>query len=1011
MIKRILTTILAVTAGVLTLQAQVLKVSGTVTEAATGEPLIGVSVAIQGTTRGVVTNLDGQYTLEAGADATLVFGYLGYTTVTEPIKGRSVVNVTMDSDINTLDAAISMGYSSVRKTELSSAVSTVQGESLRDVSSNDLGTLLQGKVAGLEVYSSSGNPNSGSTIRIRGTGSISANSDPLYVVDGVVGGTFNPNDVESVTVLKDAGATGIYGASGSGGVIVVTTKQAKRGQDSQVEVRLQTGLEQIALGRFSMMNSQELYDYSKLFMSKGSQKQLDNQKVLETDTDWIAEATQPGLKQDYYVSASGSQGKLTYLASMDYFDNNGIVKQTRYRKLSGRVNVGAEILPRVTLNVRMNYDKSWSLNRGALSLQQMPWDNPYDVNTGEVLYVNSNTRSDNGKSWWGRDVSNPFWGQKMNSSSGGGSFFSTNLLLTWNITDFLTFQTTNTYGESHYQNESVTTPESKNSSFPDGYAGEDASWSQSFGTTNVLRYSQTFAGKHSVSALLGLEWGTSWDRGLGASGTGIANGIRVLSSLNPYEISSYWTEAESWSAFGQVMYSFMEKYVFSATLRADASSVFAPGNRVGYFPSVSASWLISNEDFMKAQNIISFLKLRASWGTTGNSGIGNYRFYDTYSFDKAYQYEEKAGGVPQTNGNPNLKWETAVKMNVGLDVSVKNIISASLDFYSNQNRDLLLNNPNISYTSGFTGRLENIGVVQNTGVELSVTSNNIVKRNFRWSTTLNIGHNRNVVKQLANNEPLYAGTTTVKQVYQPGIPMFSWYMPKWLGVDPETGDPLWEHFVTEAELELGVYDPSEYKVGDRVPSNALNFSDSQIVGCAQPDFSGGLVNTFQWGNFDASLNLTFQVGNEVYNYTRITLDADGAYPSFNSMSLNNGLGWVRWVEDDESTHAIATHPKAKLNGNKNANGATSRYLEDGSYLRIKNLTLGYTLPSNILKKIHMKNLRVFLSFDNLYTFTKFSGVDPEVNIAGNTESNPPAGTYNSNYPKYRFYSLGVNVKF
>ena len=1009
--KRLFTAFLAVVAGTLLMQAQNIRVTGTVTEAATGEPLIGVSVAIQGTTQGVVTDLDGQYAIDTKADAVLLFGYLGYTTVTERVGGRKVINVTMESDINTLDAAISMGYSSVRKTELSSAVSTVQGEKLRDVSSNDIGTMLQGRVAGLEVYTASGNPNSGSTIRIRGTGSISASSSPLYVVDGVVGGTFNPNDVETVTVLKDAGATGIYGASGSGGVIVVTTKQAKRGQDSQVEVRLQSGLEQIALGRFSMMNSQELYDYSKMFMSKGSQKQLDVQKVLETDTDWIKEATQPGLKQDYYVSASGSQGKLTYLASLDYFDNDGIVKQTRFRQVSGRVNVGAEILPRVTLNIRMNYDRSWSLNRGALSLQQMPWDNPYDENTGEILFVNSSTRSDNGKSWWGRDVSNPFWSQKMNSGSGGGSFFSTNVLLTWNITDYLTFQTTNTYGESNYQSESVITPEAKNSSFTEGYASEDTSWGRSFGTTNVLRYSQTFDGKHSVSGLLGWEWGTSYDRGLGASGTGIANGIRVLSSLNPYEISSYWTEAESWSAFGQAMYSYMEKYVVSATLRADASSVFAPGNRVGYFPSVSASWLISNEDFMKNQNLISFLKLRTSFGTTGNSGIGNYRFYDTYSFSKAYSYEEKAGGVPQTNGNPDLKWETAVKFNVGADVSFKNFLTATIDVYRNQNRDLLLNNPNISYTSGFTGRLENIGVIQNTGIELSLTSNNIVKRNMRWTTTFNIGHNRNVVKQLANDEPLFAGTTTVKQIYKPGEPMFSWYMPKWVGVDPETGDPLWEHFITEAELEQGVYDPAVYKVGDTVPSSVLNFSDSQIVGCAQPDFSGGLINDFQWGNFDASLNLTFQVGNEVYNYTRITLDADGAYPSFNSMSLNNGLGWVRWDPEDESTHSIATHPKPKLNGNKNANGATSRYLEDGSYLRIKNLTLGYTLPANVLKRIQMKDLRVFLSCDNLYTFTKFSGVDPEVNISGNTESNPPAGTYNSNYPKYHFYSLGVNVKF
>ena len=1006
-----LLTLLTVLLGTLTLQAQSLRVTGTVTEAATGEPLVGVSVAIQGTARGVVTDLDGHYTVDTQAKAVLVFGYLGYTTVTEAVNGRSVVNVAMESDINTLDAAISMGYSSIRKTELSSAVTTVQGETIRDVTSSDLGTMLQGRVAGLDVFNASGNPNSGSTIRIRGTGSISASSDPLYVVDGVVGGTFSPNDVESITVLKDAGATGIYGASGSGGVIVVTTKQAKKGQENQVEVRLQAGVEQMTLGRFSMMNSQELYDYSKMFMSSGTVKNMDRQNVLETDTDWIAEATQPGLKQDYYVSASGSQGKLTYLASLDYFDNNGIVKQTRYRKIAGRVNVGAEILPRLNLNVRMNYDKSHSLNRGALSLQQMPWDSPYDENTGEVLYVNSSVRSDNGKSWWGRDVSNPFWSQKMNSGDGGGSSFITDVQLVWNITDHLTLQSTNRYGEGNYHSQSIITPEAKNTTYPNGYAEESATWNQSFGTTNVLRYSQTFSDKHTISALAGWEWGESWDRWISASGTDIANGITVLSTLNPYTIGGGWTEAESWSAFGQAMYSYMEKYVFSATFRADASSVFAPGNRVGYFPSFSASWLISNEEFMKNQHLFSFLKLRASWGTTGNSGIGNYRFYDTYSFAKAYQYEEVPGGVPSVNGNPDLKWETAVKMNVGLDFSIRNFLTATIDVYNNENRDLLLNNPMISATSGFTGRLENIGVIRNRGVELSVTTNNIVRRNFRWNTIFNIGHNRNVVKTLANHEDLIAGSTTVKQVYREGEPMFSWYMPKWAGVDPETGDPLWEHFVTEAELEMGVYDANEYKVGDIVHSPNLNFDDSQIVGCAQPLFAGGLVNTFQWGGFDLSINLNFQYGNMVYNWTRVTLDADGAYPSFNSVSHNNGLGWVRWNPDDESTHAIATHPKPKFNGIKNSNAATSRYLEDGSYLRLKNVTLGYTLPAKLLKKLHMKDCRVFVSCDNLYTLTRFSGVDPEVSIAGNLDSNPPAGTYNSNYPKYRYYSLGVNLKF
>lgn len=438
------------------------RVSGTVTDKATGEPLVGVSVAVKGTTKGVISDVDGKYSADVASDATLVFGYLGYKDVTVGVEGRAVINVTMESDINKLDEVVMVGYSSVKKTELSSAVTTVQGDKLRDVTTPDLGSMLQGKVAGVQVTNSSGAPGSTATIRIRGTGSIAAGSDPLYVVDGVVGGTFNPNDVESITVLKDAGSTGIYGASGSGGVIVVTTKHAKAGQEPVVNFKAQVGLKQLLTGRFRVLDANELYDFYSSILSKASMKTYPAE-LREQNFDWLKDAERLGVTQNYYASASANIKKVSFLTSLDWYDENGTQRESRYNRLSGKIEVGAELVKGVNLTARVNYTQSKSVSGHGLGCYyQLPWNNPYDERTGEYIYIDSAVRPDNGKTWYGREANNPLFASSKNPNPYNTSkSFLGDLRLSWDITDYLQISTTNRYSADDSFYKSVTTPDAR----------------------------------------------------------------------------------------------------------------------------------------------------------------------------------------------------------------------------------------------------------------------------------------------------------------------------------------------------------------------------------------------------------------------------------------------------------------------------------------------------------------------------------------------------------------------
>lgn len=979
-----------------------IKVTGTVTSADDGLGMPGVSVVVKGTSQGTATDIDGNYEIKTPSDAVLQFSFIGYKTVER--KASATLNVVMESDAIMMEEVVSLGYSSAKKAELSSAVVTVSGEVLTDVTTSDVGNMLQGKVAGVQVTNSGGQPGEAAEIRIRGTGSITASSDPVYVVDGVMGASFNPQDVETITVLKDAGATGIYGAAAAGGVIVVTTKQGKKNDKLSVDVKATAGAKQALYDNYKMMNSSELYNFHKSLYSKTVFNSQYPKSLLDQDYNWQDEFFRTGVIQDYYVSVKGGSEHIGYYAGLNYYGEEGTLKCTGMQKVSGQFSLNADLAKWLDMSVRMSFSKSsvdyapsWTMLDDAFN--KMPWDNPYELDadgnsTGKYLYVDGDTRSDNGGKWWSQSKWNALNTTQYNYSKSNNFDFNGSLVFNVHFTDWLHFTTTNTFGTGYYKSTEYRDPRAFDSEYANGYLYNNIGLSRSFGTVNILKANGQW-GKHSLSGMLGYEYGTWKTEYTSAAGTGMPNGVDALNSTSPYSVGGYEIPGASWATFIQGQYDYGKRYFVTATFRAEASSIFAPKDRVGYFPSVAASWLISNEDFMKEQDVVSFLKLRASYGVTGNNNIPSYKYLGTYALNSLYQNNVSA--TPSRLANPLLHWETANMAAVGIDLTFIKRIDMSIDLYNTDNTGLLLNVP-VAPSTGFFEVTKNAGSVRNQGIEYRLDANVLKIGKWNWNIGFNIGFNRNRVTNTPNG-PFLQTASSVSQQVKEGQDIYSWYMKEWAGVDPENGDPLW--YVVD-ENEQYVLDAD----GNKTTTNDYNATNAHVVGKATPLFTGGLNTQLSWNGIFLSINTNFTYGNKIFNYTRISTDADGAYVGYNQMSIENSVqGWSRWEKKGD----IATHPKAMLNGNKNSNAISSRYLEDGSYFRIKNLTLGYDFPTELIKKAHMTRCRIYFSADNLWTATKFSGMDPEISLSTSTYT--LAGMYSQTYPVGRTFQGGVEISF
>lgn len=967
------------------LSAQQHTVTGTVVDADNGQPLIGVAVIVS-TGGGVTTDANGAYAVTASDDATLTFNTLGYLDVVEKVNGRSVINVKMTVDSKVLEEVVVLGYTSQKKNELSSSVVSLSAEKLKDVTSPDLGNMLQGKAAGVLVMNASGQPGDGAKIRIRGTGSITAGASPLYVVDGVAGGSFNPNDVETLTVLKDASATALYGAAAAGGVIVVTTKQAK-GDKTTVTLKATAGIKKALSGRFSPMNSQELYDLQSKIYSKTLFKIQRPETLLEQDFDWMGESFNLGVVQDYYASASGKAGRVNWFASLSHYDEDGTLVNTNHKRNSARINLSAPLGNKVNMAIRVNYDRARSQYTSSYvtlecAYRALPWDNPYvfdaDGNqTDEPLYIDSAVRGDGraDQTWYSHDKYNYLHNELYNYNVSESEDIMADIQLNWNITDWLMFTTTNRFNSSNWFNESYIDPRTKLPSVANGeiYNGFGSGWG--FGTTNLLKATKDF-GDHSVNGVVGIEYGEGFSRSTSASGTDMPAGQASLSNAVMQSVGGYNYKSRSWAWLAQAQYSYKGRYIVTGSIRYDETSRFAPQARGGYFPGVSAAWLINKENWMQDVSAISLLKIRAGYGKTGNDSIENFLWQDIYSLSA--QYQGIVAAVLQRQKNPNLGWEEAYMTSFGLEASFFNRLNVTLDLYNIDNKNLLLAVP-LAPSTGFFEFMDNVGTVNNKGVELAVDGDIFSTRDFSWNLGFNLGFNKNTVVLLPNGE-FRQGLQIVRE----GQDIFTWNMPKWAGVDPETGSPTWEKIEEDGTVTLTkTYAEATY----------------QNVGKSSPLFQGGVSTYLRWKGLSLNATGAFVYGNKIYNSARVSMDSDGAYTDYNMMSHDNGLGWTRWEKPGD----IATHPQPKMNGNNDAHQTSSRYLEDGSFFRLKNVTLAYDFPQAWMKKARIQGLKVYVSGDNLATFSKFSGMDPEID----TEY----GTYDTNYPVPMTVVGGIQITF
>ena len=1008
--------------------AQKITISGQVTDASDGQPLIGAGVMLSDGS-GTITDFDGKYVIQAPKNATLTFTSLGYLSFTAAIDGRNVINVALEPDTQSLEEVVVLGYTAQKKAELSSAVVSMSGEKLRDVASSDVGNMLQGKVAGVVVMNSSGQPGSSADIRIRGTGSITASSGPLYVVDGVAGGSFAPNDIETITVLKDASATALYGAAASGGVIVVTTKSGSQDKTS-VEFKASGGIKKALTGRFHAMNSAELYEYTRSMYSAGLFSQRYPESLLDQDFDWVNGSFKLGFVQNYFASVSGKANRVSYYASADHYNEKGTLINTNYKKTSARLNLSAPITDRLTMHARINYAKSYDQGTSSWRLLEysyyaMPWDVPYvmaqDENgnwyqTNEIIYITDDKtpRSDNGGKWWTQNPSNIQHSEQYNYSKGHGESLTGDLQFVWNVTDWLTLTSTNRYDTSTYYYEYYVDPRTYDGAATGGeLENSNGEWN-GWGTTNLAKFHKTF-GDHDVNAIVGWEYGEGYSRSMAASGTNFPAGQRALSNTVMSKISGSDYHSRSWAVLGQAQYSYLGKYIVTASIRYDESYKFGPYNRGGYFPGVSAAWIVSKENFMK-NSFLSFLKLRAGYGKTGNDNIPAFRYQDTFSLSTLYNGNTAA--VLTRQANYNLGWEEAYMASLGVDATIAKNWNVTVDLYNTINSRILLEAP-LAPSSGFFAMYDNVGKVRNRGIELAFDGAIFNNKDFGWTLGVNLGMNQNRVLELPNHEDMVMSP----QILSEGRDVYSWYMPKWMGIDPETGGPLWETFVPaldDAGNPVYYIDADGKAQAKMVSATTSNYTDAtfQIVGSASPWFSGGLNTSIRFKGFTLSATGSFVVGNKVYNEAREHMDCDGAYTNLNQMSINNGLGWSRAIDvaslktDAEKQEAIeynktATHPYAIGGRSDGTNKLSSRFLEDGSFFRLRNVTLSYDLPESFLKKINMAGARVYVSGDNLLTISKFSGMDPEVSLSDVGS----AGLYRENYPVPLSVVLGVDIKF
>ncbi|MDD4226886.1 MAG: TonB-dependent receptor [Mariniphaga sp.] len=979
-------------------QQQQRSISGKVTDAY-GQVLPGVTVVVKGTTQGTVTQADGNYTLaNIPEDATLVFSFVGMRTQEIAVRGMTTVHVSLEEETIDIDEVVAVGYGTMKKSDLTGSITSVSSDELAAFPALGIAQAIQGRASGVQITSVNGEPGAGSRIRIRGGTSLNASSDPLYVVDGFAGGAVPPpEDIESIEILKDASATAIYGSRGANGVILITTKSGKKG-DTQIEFNSSYSVNQVSK-TIDLLNGAEFAAFiNEVYENSGNPKipYPDPQSYGE-GTDWQDLVFRKGSLQNYKLSASGGKENFRFYTSLNYFDQDGIIINSDYKRYSGLSNLDFEAGKNLRIGTKMFFQRV--AQSGVKSQETSGGSTNTGVIAGAlVMEPTAGIYNEDGTytiSAIGDPKDNPYAVANEYVNESFNDQFQGNGYVEWTILKDLVFKTT--FGAQIYNGRRGTY--SPTTLIAGRNVGGDADIHASKTTMllseNYLSYNKEFSDSHRINLMAGYSYQSyrneAWTAASNQYITDTYLYWNIDGGADYQQPSSSLTEWEMLSYYGRANYNFKNKYLFTVTGRYDGSSRFGANNKWAFFPSGAFAWNIKQEPFLQSFDELSHLKFRASYGVTGNSEIGIYQSLANFASALAIIGEQTVNAVrPSTVANANLSWESTRQTDIGLDFGFfDERIIFTADYYYKKTVDLLYQVPLPEYSS-YNSVMRNIGSMDNKGFEFGINTVNVNTKNVNWTTDFNISFNKGKVLSLPAGEMIYSrrpghiiGDDT--HILTEGSPAGSFYGYIYDGVNPEDGSPIYRDFASrDADNNLIME-----------PDGIVNSNDRAIIGNPHPDFIYGMNNTISYKNFD--LNFFFQgvQGNDMLSFTRMELEWVNGKVNQMATVLD------RWTPTNTNTDI----PKAS---GTYSSIASSRWIEDGSYLRLKNLSLGYNIPGEVLGKMKIDRLRVYLSAQNLLTITNYSGYNPDVSYR---DGNTSLGLDYGSYPGTKSVTLGLNLIF
>ena len=1004
-----------------------------------GEPIIGASVLEKGTTNGTITDIDGNFSLPFSGKSRIVVSYIGY--ISQEVEAKSPTNVVLKENNKILEEVVVIGYGSVKKSNLTSSISKITNEALENRPVSNISEAFQGQLAGVNAQATGGGtPGQELTIRIRGINTINGDSSPLYVIDGVPRDNMsdiNPSDIATIQILKDASATSIYGSRGANGVVLIETKAGSGKptitfdtyyglQTPEKKLDLMNGNEWIAYNMYCRNASyiRSGGSMSDPMSSRPTAYQIPSFWNTTNDfTDWQSEILHTAPIQNYEASASASGDMGSIFMSLGYINQEGIIKATQYNRYNIRLNGTLNITKNFKVGTNMSFSDSnqdeASTNLGDRqgkdspvhhALMMSPLVAPgVCIRTAANNYTGAPTSTETSDDW-GATWVDPLAQLENTTDNTKTARMQASLWGEWKILPSLTYkiQYSNNYDGITYE---YFQPASVNRSAYKSSGNSSSSRTNDVVLQNILTFDKQFGTQH-INLLLGqsAEKQHYYIANLEASGWPYENITTLNMASTAVTASTKKTTYTNASMFGRLSYDFMEKYLFTASVRRDGSSRFGADAKWGTFPSFSAGWKINEEKFMKNIKWINLLKMRASLGTSGNDRIGDYEYLSQLAtYYSAYGGTKQSGAAASNIANPDLKWEETQSVDLGFDLSAfRNRLQFNFDYYRNTTKNLLFNVP-VPYTTGFESTLTNIGKIRNTGWEIDVTSHNIDGR-FKWNTNLNLSHNSNKVLEMGTNTTQIISSVNGGQfITKVGGQVSQFY------ILPTDGFLSASDFDSNGKALVPILAGEEegnYKYKDTNSDGKINSSDFVSYGSNLPDLTWGLTNKFSYKNFELSVLLQGQFGGDIYFLGARHIDC--GYAGRTSYSR-----WVRCYKPDYLQAAIPTEYceahgidmswDGKTQNNFNWADDTNSRVYDATYVRIKNITLSYNMPAKILKNLKVQRLKIYGSVDNVYTFSDYPGYTPETSSYGNGTTQ--LGVDYSTYPLSRRYTIGANLTF